>query len=65
MTRGDLASSWTKEQIMHNISDLATDSSATWTQLTGKAGADFTASGKPVRWGCRRRKEWCSGSRDS
>jgi len=35
---------------MHNVSDLATDASASWTQLTGKAGADFTASGKPVRW---------------
>lgn len=41
---------WSEEQIMHNVSDLATDSTATWTQLTGKAGADFTASGKPVRW---------------
>lgn len=35
---------------MHNVSDLATDATAIWTQLTGKAGADFTASGKPVRW---------------
>ena len=43
-------STWSKEQIMHNVSDLATDSTAAWTQLTGKAGADFTASGKPVRW---------------
>ncbi len=43
-------STWSREQIMHNVSDLATDSTATWTQLSGKPGADFTASGKPVRW---------------
>jgi len=43
-------STWSKDQIMHNVSDLATDASASWTQLTGKTGADYTASGKPVRW---------------
>lgn len=42
--------SWSEGQVMHNVSDLATDASASWTQITGKAGADFTASGKPVRW---------------
>ncbi len=43
-------STWDEGKIMHAVSDLATDASATWTQLTGKAGAQFTASGKPVRW---------------
>ena len=43
-------SSWSERQVMHNVSDLATDPNATWTQLTGKPGSDFTASGKPVRW---------------
>ncbi|MNN64432.1 hypothetical protein D3C81_1798720 [compost metagenome] len=35
---------------MHNVSDLATDPTAKWTQLTGKAGADYTSKGAPVRW---------------
>ena len=35
---------------MNNVSDLATDPTATWIQLTGKAGSDSTTSGKPVRW---------------
>nr|WP_233170719.1 EndoU domain-containing protein [Herbaspirillum sp. ASV7] len=43
-------STWSEAKIMQNVSDLATDPSASWTQITGKAGADFTASGKPVRW---------------
>ena len=42
--------SWSASQIMHNVSDLATDPTATWTQLTGRAGSDLTTSGKPVRW---------------
>ncbi|MGO4282593.1 EndoU domain-containing protein, partial [Cupriavidus sp. RAF20_2] len=41
---------WTESQIMHNVSDLATDPTAKWTQLTGKAGADYTSKGAPVRW---------------
>ncbi|WP_197498383.1 DUF637 domain-containing protein, partial [Cupriavidus gilardii] len=41
---------WTKSQIMHNVSDLATDPKAAWTQLTGKAGAEYTSKGAPVRW---------------
>lgn len=43
-------STWTESQIMHNVSDLATDPSATWTQLTGRAGANYTSKGAPVRW---------------
>ncbi|WP_088146777.1 EndoU domain-containing protein [Achromobacter denitrificans] len=42
--------SWTGDKVMHNVSDLATDPAATWIQLTGKPGAEFTLAGKPVRW---------------
>lgn len=35
---------------MHVVSDLTTDPGATWTQRSGKAGAQFTNIGKPVRW---------------
>jgi RHS repeat-associated protein len=42
--------SWNADQVMHNVSDVATDPLATWTQLTGKPGARFTKNGKPVRF---------------
>ena len=42
--------SWSAEQIMHNISDLATDSTLEWVQQTGKLGAEFTKYGAPVRF---------------
>ncbi|EOG4616539.1 EndoU domain-containing protein [Pseudomonas aeruginosa] len=42
--------SWNGDKVMHNVSDLATDPKASWTQLTGKPGAQFTTKGKPVRW---------------
>jgi len=42
--------SWSAKKIMHNVSDLATDPKASWKQLTGRPGAEFTATGKPVRW---------------
>ncbi|HFT6839105.1 TPA: EndoU domain-containing protein [Pseudomonas aeruginosa] len=41
--------SWNGDKVMH-VSDLATDPKASWTQLTGKPGAQFTTKGKPVRW---------------
>ncbi|MDE3739086.1 DUF637 domain-containing protein [Pseudomonas resinovorans] len=41
---------WNGNKVMHNVSDLATDPKASWTQLTGKPGAQFTTKGKPVRW---------------
>jgi RHS repeat-associated protein len=43
-------SDWSAEQIMHNASDIATDPSLQWQQLTGRAGADFTRAGDPVRY---------------
>lgn len=43
-------SSWSPGQIMHNVSDIATDPSLTWVQQTGKLGADFTKNGAPVRF---------------
>lgn len=43
-------SNWSGEQIMHNVSDVATDPSLTWVQQTGKLGAEFTKNGAPVRF---------------
>ena len=41
---------WTPNQIMHNISDIATDPKLTWKQITGKSGKALTKKGKPVRY---------------
>lgn len=43
--------SWSGEKIMHEVSDIATDPSLSWTQITGKTGAELTKSGAPVRFG--------------
>lgn len=40
---------WSDDRIMHAVSDIATDPSLEWVQQTGRAGADLTRSGKPVR----------------
>jgi filamentous hemagglutinin len=37
-------------QILHNASDVATDPSIPWNQLTGRPGAEFTRAGDPVRY---------------
>ncbi|WP_171016353.1 DUF637 domain-containing protein [Pseudomonas sp. F(2018)] len=42
--------SWDGDKVMHHVSDLATDPKASWTQISGKPGAQFTLKGKPVRW---------------
>lgn len=42
--------SWSPEQIMHNVSDLATDPALQWIQQSGKLGAEFTKNGAPVRY---------------
>jgi Bacterial EndoU nuclease/PrsW family intramembrane metalloprotease len=42
--------SWTSEQIMHNVSDIANDSSLSRIQQTGRLGAEFTKNGAPVRY---------------
>jgi hypothetical protein len=36
---------WSAEQVMHNASDIATDPSLQWRQLTGRAGAEFHSGG--------------------
>jgi hypothetical protein len=41
---------WSDEKILNAIADVATDPKSQWTQQTGKPGARFTKSGKPVRW---------------
>lgn len=41
---------WTAGQIMHHISDIATDPNLTWEQQTGPQGSDFTRAGDPVRY---------------
>ena len=43
-------SDWSSGQIMNNVSDIATDPSLQWQQLTGRAGAEFTGAGDPVRY---------------
>ena len=43
-------SDWSAGQIMHNASDLATDPALQWQQITGRAGAEFTRAGDPVRY---------------
>ncbi len=42
--------SWSGEQIMHNVSDIATDPSLNWGQQTGQAGSWFTRAGDPARF---------------
>lgn len=37
-------------KIMNAVSDVATDPLLQWTQITGKAGTEFTKSGLPVRF---------------
>ncbi len=41
---------WTAEQIMHHVSDIATDPALQWVQQTGKAGSLFTKAGAPARF---------------
>ncbi|RLB52114.1 MAG: adhesin, partial [Deltaproteobacteria bacterium] len=40
---------WSRDQVMHNVSDIATDPDATWTWQTGRPGSDFTKAGRPSR----------------
>lgn len=48
---------WSGDKIMHAVSDIATDPALNWQQITGRAGAALTKSGKPVRYAV-------TGSRD-
>ena len=42
--------SWSDDQILHHVSDIATDPNLRWIQQTGKPGAAFTKAGDPVRY---------------
>lgn len=41
---------WSGNQVMHTVSDIATDPTLTWVQQTGKAGTWFTKAGDPARF---------------
>ena len=41
---------WDADKVMKEVSDIATDPSLTWKQITGKPGSTVTKSGKPVRF---------------
>ncbi|HVX56709.1 MAG TPA: RHS repeat-associated core domain-containing protein, partial [Candidatus Saccharimonadales bacterium] len=41
---------WSAGQIMHQISDIATDPGLKWVQQTGQAGSMFTRAGDPARF---------------
>src|SRR5690606_17061479 len=41
--------SWSDDQIIHNVSDIATDPSLRWTWQKGAEGSDFTRAGDPSR----------------
>jgi RHS repeat-associated protein len=41
---------WSTEQIMHHVSDIATDPALPWVQQTGKPGTLFTKAGAPARF---------------
>jgi hypothetical protein len=41
---------WSGAQIMHHVSDVATDPALTWVQQTGRAGSLFTRAGDPARF---------------
>lgn len=42
--------SWSDDQILHHVSDIATDPNLRWIQQTGKPGVAFTKAGDPVRY---------------
>ena len=41
---------WSRSQIMHRVSDVATDPHLEWVQSTGRPGAPLTVKGHPVRF---------------
>lgn len=41
---------WSGDRIMHEVSDVATDPSLQWRQITGVPGAALTKKGAPVRY---------------
>ena len=49
---------WSRDQIMHNISDIATNPATSWEQQTGPTGSLYTNAGKPSRF---KADEWRNG----
>jgi hypothetical protein len=41
---------WSRERIMHEVSDIATDPAQAWVQQTGKPGSLYTKAGDPARF---------------
>lgn len=48
--QSEFPSTWSDKDVIHNTLDIATDPNSGWTQQTGRAGADYTRNGDPVRW---------------
>lgn len=48
--KGCFPPNWGPDKIMHCISDIATDPTIEWQQITGRTGAKFASNGKPVRF---------------
>jgi hypothetical protein len=43
-------SDWSAAEILHAVSDVATDAANQWVQQSGRLGAEFTRGGDPVRY---------------
>ncbi|HSZ39519.1 MAG TPA: EndoU domain-containing protein [Trebonia sp.] len=41
---------WSAAKIMNGVSEVATDPASEWVQQTGRAGAEVTRTGDPVRY---------------
>tara|TARA_R110002095_G_C4129780_1_gene227383 strand:- start:286 stop:639 length:354 start_codon:yes stop_codon:yes gene_type:complete len=41
---------WSESRIMNAVSEVATSPGSTWVQQTGRAGAELTRRGVPVKW---------------
>ena len=52
--------SWSRDRIMHEVSDIATDPVQIWVQQTGRPGSLYTRAGEPARFCWHRRTWWCN-----
>ena len=48
--KSEFPAGWSDELTLNHVSDIATDPTLTWVQQTGKAGAEFTKNGVPVKY---------------
>jgi len=46
----EFPAAWSDDLTLHHVSDIVTDPNLPWIQQTGKAGAEFTKNGDPVRF---------------